>query len=201
MPSFLSSFFDAGPAIVFWVLALTAVTAAVWVVAAKSPIHSALFLLLTFLAVAGIFILTGAEFVGAVQILVYAGGIMVLFLFVIMLVNIEETAKLSAFHKETRWAGVLAALLLIAVAYGLASGSKMLHGPSDPKSLQTIPAEMGSIAGKMAGTSPGNSQAVGMVLYGRYLVPFEVASILLLVAMIGAIVMGKKKLESEEVDR
>ncbi len=199
MPPFFATLVSIGPAIVFWVLAITTVAAAIAVVAAKNPVHSALFLLLTFATVAGLFIMQGAEFVGAVQLLVYAGGIMVLFLFVIMLVNVRQMENQKAFHAQTGIAIFLGALLLVTAGWGIIYAAQSSLGkPASAENLQKVPEALMSLT--KPGATTGNSQALGIVLYGRYLIPFEVASILLLVAMIGAIVMGKKRLESDEVD-
>lgn len=173
--------------IVFSVLALLAVLGALGVVAFKNPVHSALSLLGTFLMVAGLFVLRHAEFLAAVQVLVYAGGIMVLFLFVIMLVNVKriqpETVFLSAQAPLAVLGGVLMGFL---IAFGLLAGTLATAG-AGPAALQTVD-----------GTVLGNTEAVGWLLYRQYLVPFEVVSVVLLVAMIGAIVFG---LKSASLDR
>jgi NADH-quinone oxidoreductase subunit J len=188
-----------GGALLFWILAILTIASAVAVVAARNPVHSALFLLLAFVSVAGIFFLGGAEFVGAVQILVYAGGIMVLFLFVIMLVNVKEAVARPVFSTETKFALVLGALLLAGALFGLVNAAQVFGPAADAAKLRTVPAAI--VGSTPSGLVAGNSKSVGLLLFSRYLVPFELASVLLLVAMIGAIVMGKKRLESPEVDR
>ena len=101
--------------LVFFVIGTLAVASSILVISMRNPVHSALFLLLTFLCVAVLFVMKGAEFVGAVQVLVYAGGIMVLFLFVIMLVNIEKAQKEDQFNQQ--WlVGLTAAIALGASA-------------------------------------------------------------------------------------
>lgn len=189
-----------GPALIFWTLALVTIVAAVAVVASRQPIHSALFLLLTFVSVAALFVTRGAEFVGAVQVFVYAGGIMVLFLFVVMVVDVRAALREGTFHPETGLAAFLGFVLLGAILFGTVTALRGgIPAAADAEALRTVPP---SVSGMVSPPSPGgNSHAVGLLLYGRYLVPFEVASILLLVAMIGAIVLGKKRLESAEVDR
>ena len=168
--------------IVFYVLALLTVLGGIGVVTFKNPVHSALSLLGTFLMVAGLFVLRHAEFLAAVQVLVYAGGIMVLFLFVIMLVNVKrvqpETAFLSAQAPVAVLGGVLMGLL---IAFGLLAGKLAAAAGGSPAALQTVD-------GKVL----GNTEAVGWLLYRQYLVPFEIVSVVLLVAMIGAIVFGLK---------
>jgi len=168
-------------AIVFYVLAALAIAGGVGVIAFKSPVHSALSLLGTFLMVAALFVLRHAEFLAAVQVLVYAGGIMVLFLFVIMLVNVKRVTLENAF---------LSRLAPVAVAAGVCLGA-----------IMTFLFLAGTLAGPGAGAAAlqsvdgqvlGNTEAVGWVLYRQYLVPFEVVSVVLLVAMIGAIVFGRR---------
>ena len=168
--------------VLFAVFAVLALAMAVAVVVAKNPVHSALYLLVSFLLVACIFILQQAEFVGAVQILVYAGGIMVLFLFVVMLVN-PRTVATKTFQHQWDVALLLFPFFLIPFAYILWT-EKLPDVPVNAAALVTV-------RGKLA----GNTEAVSWVLFRDYLLPFEVASIFLLVAMIGAVVLGKRSLE------
>ena len=168
--------------VLFAVFAVLALAMAVAVVVAKNPVHSALYLLVSFLLVACIFILQQAEFVGAVQILVYAGGIMVLFLFVVMLVN-PRTVATKTFQHQWDVALLLFPFFLIPFAYILWT-EKLPDVPANAAALVTV-------RGKLA----GNTEAVSWVLFRDYLLPFEVASIFLLVAMIGAVVLGKRSLE------
>ena len=178
MVEFLVSNFEA---ILFFTVAALTVAAGVGVIALKNPVHAALSLLTTFLMVAVLFVIRHAEFLAAVQVLVYAGGIMVLFLFVIMLVNVRGVQPESAFL--TRWAplaivgGVLVgALLALLVLLGV-----LATGSGDAAALQTVDGEL-----------VGNTEAVGITLYTTYLVPFEIVSVVLLVAMIGAIIFGRR---------
>lgn len=164
-------------AIVFYVLASLCVVSAVMVVTRKSAIHAALFLVLAFFCVAGIYVILSAEFLAAVQVLVYAGGVMVLFLFVIMLVPQQASAQPPPIRH------VAVSLVLAAVLAGTVItwfwGSAPAGEAADPKLLFA---------------SGGNIEAVGMELYQRYMLPFEIASVLLLVAMIGAVVLARKKI-------
>ena len=170
----------------FVVFAVLALGTAVAVVTAKNPVHSALFLLASFLLVACLFILEQAEFVGAVQILVYGGGIMVLFLFVIMLVHQRMVAGAKAFQHQWDISLLFLAAFLVPFLYVLGT-EKFPEIPQNPDAF------------KMIGTKiVGNTQAVAWSLYRDYLLPFEVASIFLLVAMIGAVVLGKRS--AEKVD-
>lgn len=163
--------------------AVLALASAVAVVVAKNPVHSALYLLLSFVLVACIFILQQAEFVGAVQMLVYAGGIMVLFLFVVMLVNPRTVQTVKSFQHQWDIALVLFPILLLPFAYVLWT-DKLPDVPVNPNAFVTA-------RGKVI----GNTEAVAWSLFRDYLLPFEIASVFLLVAMIGAVVLGKRSLE------
>lgn len=167
----------------FAIFATVALASAIAVVVAKSPVHSALYLLLSFVLVAAIFILQQAEFVGAVQMLVYAGGIMVLFLFVVMLVNPGFARPGKSFQNQWDVALVLLPLFLLPFLYVL--------GTEKLPAVAVKPDAFRMVGTKVA----GNTEAVSWVLFRDYLVPFEVASVFLLVAMIGAVVLGKRSLE------
>ncbi len=170
----------------FVVFAALALGTAMAVVFSKNPVHSALWLLASFLLVACIFILEEAEFVGAVQILVYAGGIMVLFLFVIMLVHQRTTAGATKFQHQFDLALLFIPVFLIPFLYIL--------GTEKFPDVASVPDAFRTIGGKVV----GNTEAVSWILFRDYLLPFEVASIFLLVAMIGAVVLGKRS--AEKVD-
>ncbi len=167
----------------FVVFAGLALASAIAVVVARNPVHSALFLLLSFVLVACIFILEQAEFVGAVQMLVYAGGIMVLFLFVVMLVNPRTVLTVKSFQHQWDIALLLFPIFLLPFAYVLWT-DKLPDLPVNPNAFVMA-------RGKVA----GNTEAVAWSLFRDYLLPFEIASIFLLVAMIGAVVLGKRSLE------
>lgn len=167
----------------FVIFSVLALAAAVAVVVARNPVHSALFLLLSFLLVACIFFLEQAEFPGAVQILVYAGGIMVLFLFVVMLVNPRTVQTVKVFQHQWDVALLLYPVFLLPFLYILWT-EKFPDVPQNPDAF------------RMIGTRVvGNTEAVSWILFRDYLVPFEIASVFLLVAMIGAVVLGKRSLE------
>ncbi len=185
----------------FWIFAVIVVLGAVGVVAMRQPVHSALCLLMSFLGVAALFVIAHAEFLAAVQVLVYAGGIMVLFLFTIMLVNIRRTAGEPYVHRQAGVALVVA-FLLLAVVGGVVVGSSRRGAlgeegrAADAAKLATTEIVKKSADGAPAVEQvPGNSQAVAWGLYRDYLLPFEVASVFLLVAMIGAVVLGKRTME------
>ena len=171
----------------------------------RNPVHSALYVLLSFLCVAVLFLMKGAEFVGAVQVLVYAGGIMVLFLFVVMLINVRhlpEEKILSNFWKGGFAVGLGLFILFISV---VRPGVYHDERPNKAR-LGTVQDRIWTESHKTPGTyvwrkvhrANVNSEAVGEALYRTYLVPFEVASLFLLVAMIGAIVIGKRELSAIE---
>jgi NADH-quinone oxidoreductase subunit J len=151
------------------------VATAVMVVVHRNPVTSALFLVLSFCSLAGIYLMLQAEFLGMVQIIVYAGAIMVLFLFVIMYLNLQhdvETGAQIAVRRGIGW--MVGALLLL---FGLLLANR---GWSP-----------GPVAAPLPDPGGGNAAAIGRVLYSRFLFPFEVTSVLLLVAMVGAIVLAK----------
>jgi len=198
------------PLLVFTIVGAIAFASSILVVAMRNPVHSALFLLLTFLCVAVLFIMRSAEFVGAVQVLVYAGGIMVLFLFVVMLINVRhlpDERVLSNF-----WKGGFAVFLGVFVLFVTLVRPGVYHEEVPNKSrLQRVPKHITRRIKNPDGTvtrkhivrytherGSGNSEGVATELYRAYLVPFEVASLFLLVAMIGAIVIGKRELSAEE---
>jgi NADH-quinone oxidoreductase subunit J len=160
----------------FYLLAGLAIASGVLVITRKNPVHSALALILTLLSLAGLYLMLYAPFVAGVQIILYVGGIMVLFLFVIMLVNLERSVREKQFNQQ--WiAGVAAALALGALFVAIyVKGRDLFPAPLKP-ALET-----------------DNTQRVGEMLYSNYMFPFEIASLLLLVAIIGAVVMAKKRI-------
>jgi NADH-quinone oxidoreductase subunit J len=194
------------PLLVFLVIGTLAVASSILVVAMRNPVHSALFLLLTFLCVAVLFVIQSAEFVAAVQVLVYAGGIMVLFLFVVMLINyrhLPEERVLSKVWLGGVGIGVAVFILFFAL---VRNGVYADQVPDAAKKLTTVtethltehPSDPNKLVRRTRERENRNAEAVAMALYTDYLVPFEVASLFLLVAMIGAIVIGKRELSAEE---
>ena len=160
--------------------ALLLVASSLLVILHKNPVTSALNLVLAFCSLAGIYLLLHAEFVGMVQIIVYAGAIMVLFLFVIMYLNLQkdvETGLQTALRRVLGW--LLGALLA-------AEGWMLLRGRWSA----------GPTAAQMVAPPEGNTQQVGLALYSRYLFPFEITSMLLLVAMVGVIVIARGRAAS-----
>ncbi len=166
-----------GEAVAFYVLAACILGFAVLVVTTRDIVHGVIVLVLDFLSVAALYVVLEAPFVAAIQVLVYAGGIVVLYLFVVMLVNLKRPAEAFRAPERRTALGVALAIgiLVEVVAAVLWSGLPVPHAPGAP-----------------APPFEGNTEQVGWLLYTRYLVPFEVASMLLLVAMVGAIILAKR---------
>jgi NADH-quinone oxidoreductase subunit J len=166
--------------ITFGILSVVMLVSAILVITRRNAVHSVIWLTVTLFAVAGIYLLQHAEFVFAVQVILYVGGIMVLFLFVVMLVDIDTSIKQARFARQWQVALVTAVLVLAQVGYVLYNHGRGLNLPPRP----------------MVSVAPlGNTQAVGMVLYQNYMLAAEIASLLLLVAMVGAVIMAKRKLQ------
>jgi len=153
-----------------------AIVSAIAVITRRNPVHAALSLIVTLLSLAGFYLMLYAPFVAGVQIVLYAGGIMVLFLFVIMLVNLEQNIREYQFNRQ--WVvGTLAALALgVLLFFVYQSGHDIF-----PRDFAALPEAQ-------------NTQQIGLALYGNYILPFEIASLLLLVAIVGAVVMAKKRI-------
>lgn len=193
------------PLLVFMVIGTIAVASSLLVVSMRNPVHSAVFLLVTFLCVAVLFVLKSAEFVAAVQVLVYAGGIMVLFLFVVMLINVRhlpDERVLSRFWKGGLLVGI-GVFVLVATMVRTGAYHDEVNKPSrlttvKETHLEPHPTDPNKLVRRSKFVENRNAEAVGMALYRDYLVPFEVASLFLLVAMIGAIIIGKRELSAAE---
>ena len=183
----MSALVEAGPAILFYLFAAIAVVCALGVVTLRNPMYGALCLLGTFLSIAALFLLRHAEFLAIVQIFVYGGGIMVLFLFVIMLVNLHRLQDTRLFGGPWPAVIVLAVLLL-----GL-FGWIFVQVPFDQQFTQPEMFTSFIDQDMKLHKDAGNSQAVAWNLYTENLLPFEIASVFLLVAMIGAVVLGRRQ--------
>jgi NADH-quinone oxidoreductase subunit J len=168
-----------GQALAFYTLAAFILGFGVLVVTARNTVHSIMFLVVDFLFVAGLYVLVGAQFLAAIQVVVYAGGIVVLYLFVVMLVNLKRPPEA---HKDRRRRGRLGMIFALVVLVELAAIAAYKY-VSPAAGLPPVTA-MG----------PDNVALVGTLLYTDYLVPFELASILLLVAMVGAIILARREL-------
>ncbi len=165
--------------VTFLILSVMALASAVMVITRRNAVHSVIWLIVALFAVSGIYLLQHAEFLFAVQIILYVGGITVLFLFVVMLVDIDVALRQARFARQWLLALVTAVLLLAQVGYALYNHGHGLNLPAQP----------------MVSPPAHNTQAVGMALYQNYMLPVEIASLLLLVAMVGAVIMAKRKLE------
>lgn len=161
----------------FYGLSIAAIVFSVAVITRRNAVHAALSLIGTLVSLAGLYLMLYAPFVAAVQIVLYAGGIMVLFLFVIMLVNLDQNLRQIQFNRQ--WVvGLIAALAL---------GGLLLF-------VIRQGGEIFPLSYSAALPEAANTQQVGIALYGQYMLPFEIASLLLLVAMVGAVVMAKKRI-------
>jgi len=167
-------------AIFFYVFAVMVLGGGILTITRRNAVHSAMFLIVSLMGVAGLYLLQQAEFLFAVQIVLYIGGIMVLFLFVIMLVNLDQAAKEKQFNGQWGIALVCVALVGAQVSYFLWKGGAAFR-IAQPN---TAPAPAGF----------GNTEMLADVLFSEYLLPFEIASILLLVAVVGSVVMAKKRI-------
>ncbi len=158
----------------FGYFAVVIMATSVLVVALRNPIYSALSLLIMFFHVAGLYVTLHAEFLAAVQVIVYAGAILVLYLFVVMLLNVKREER---YHTQLPVAGLLGVTLV----------TEMIL-----LAVRQHTADSSAPAAADAASTTGNTELLGEVLYSTYLFPFEVASLILLVAMIGAIILAKK---------
>lgn len=165
--------------IVFYIVAFVAIISAVTVVVAKSPVSSALSLIVNFFCIAGIYLLLEAQFLAIIQIMVYAGAIMVLFLFVIMLLNLREDKSLTEhFDLKKGFAVLFSASFLLEILYILSQNGSLLGSSS---------ADIASFA------DLGTVEMVGNKLFTEFVLPFEMISVVLLTAVVGAITLAKKK--------
>jgi NADH-quinone oxidoreductase subunit J len=166
-------------AIAFYLLAATTVVAGLAVISAKNPVHSVLFLITAFFAAAGLFVLLGAEFLAMILVVVYVGAVAVLFLFVVMMLDVDFTALRQGFARYLPIGGIVAGVLtveMVIVAVSVASNGAAARS-----------------AGPMPQTGGAtNAEAIGRLLYTDYFYVFQAAGLVLLVAMIGAIVLTLK---------
>src|SRR5205085_3871004 len=194
----------------FWIFSIAAILAGLLTVMARNAVHSALFLISSLVSVAALFILLGAEFIAGVQILVYVGGVMVLFLFVIMLVNVgaEEEGRAPIFNRPAQVTTALVFLALLAgilVIYAIPRGYQALQKRDDAAVQQADAkraAEQSSLPPAATGVNRLSSQteSVGTALYTTGALPFEIASVLLLVAIIGSVMLARTLKQEAAVD-
>lgn len=164
--------------ILFLTLSLIAIATAVGMLLSRNAIYSALFLVLNFITVAVFYLLLGAPFIAMAQITVYAGAIMVLFLFVIMLLGAESLPKTDVLPWQKPLAGILSIALVVEATFLFITRAR-------PAGDIVAPAETANLMDSL--------REMGMMLFNQYLLPFEVTSVLLLVAMVGAIVLTRKE--------
>jgi len=161
--------------IIFFYFAAVILASAILTITQKNPIHSVMFMLLLFFHIAGVFVLLNAEFLAAVQLIVYAGAILILYLFVVMLLNVDRESSAARANSFWPWMTgfgiVIAAEVILLIARG------------------TFPAETEQPM-RLAGSGV---KELGELLYQKYLLPFEAASIILLVGLVGAVMLAKKR--------
>ena len=168
------------PKLFFGYYAVVIVFLSMLVVTRKNPVHSVMWMLLLFFHIAGLYLFLNAEFIAAIQVIVYAGAILVLFLFVVLLLNLKEELKIDRFIGSWPAAFAIASATFVMVSVALKS---LVLGPQGKYSIDYI----------QQGT---HTKVLGQLLYTEFLFPFEIASLILLVAVIGAIVLAKRKLRS-----
>ncbi len=165
---------------IFYIVGTIAVLAAVYLIFERNPVFCALYLIQTMVCIAVLYILLEAQFIAAVQMIVYAGAIMVLFLFVIMLLNVKDDDEARRSFSFQKIPAILMGIALLTVIC-IVLKSKLLQGKQGVYTAAHI-------------NSIGNTQLIGNLLFTDYLLPFEITSILLFVAAIGAIMLAKRKL-------
>jgi NADH-quinone oxidoreductase subunit J len=165
--------------VTFYIFAALVLGGGILTITRRNAVHSAISLIVSLLGVAGLYLLQQAEFLFAVQIVLYVGGIMVLFLFVIMLVNLDMAARERQFNRQWLVALIAAAAVGAEISYFLYHGENF---------SVVAPAVLPPAA------APGNTEILADVLFSQYLLPFEIASLLLLVAVVGSVVMAKKRI-------
>jgi NADH-quinone oxidoreductase subunit J len=161
--------------ILFWVLSVVALFSALMVITSKNPVHSVIWLILVFFAISGHYLLLNAQFLAIVNIIVYAGAIMVLFLYVLMLMDLKKETE----PQKNRW---------LKLAGAVAGGSLLLVLVAALKQV-----EIGKNIVETRTGDIGLIENLGKILFSEYVVPFEISSILFLSAMVGAVVIGKKE--------
>jgi NADH-quinone oxidoreductase subunit J len=174
--------------IAFYLFAVVTIASAVLVIFSRNPVHSVLWLILAFFNAAGLMLIAGAEFIALLLVIVYVGAVAVLFLFVVMMLDIDFAELRSGFTRNLPFGIIIALVLLAEVIFAISAwrAGPALSGATPPEATQP------------------NIVALGQVLYSRFLFPFEIAGLILLVAMIGAIVLTHRKrgdLRTPKVDR
>ncbi len=168
------------PQIFFGYFAVMMTALSLLVVTRRNPVHSVLLMLVLFVHIAGLYLFLNAEFLAAIQIIIYAGAILILFLFVIMLLNLRKEETENKFQKQWIYGTGVGAFFVI--FFVLIVGKITVLPPLGEYSIEAIQSE-------------GSLMVIGKTLYTRYLLPFEIASVILLVAIIGAVVLAKRRIE------
>lgn len=166
--------------ILFILFAVLAVGGALATITRSNVVHGLMWLVFTFINVACIYLLTGAYFLAVIQILVYAGAILVLFAFVVMFLNLKEYMQAEQTHRGQRWAALILAPILLAELVYILVGLDLTSA-------------QGGLTPEAIAAAGGNTRVLGLSLFQDYLLPFEVASVILLVGMVGAIVLARKE--------
>jgi len=190
--------------VVFWIIAPLSLGAALSVVVLRNPVHAALMLVLNFFTIAVLFAVLEAQFLAVVQVIVYAGAIMVVFLFVLMLLGVERTLDFGDRLRGQRPAAVLLGLALLAALAGGVAGPYLGPDSACPTTAEA-PAETppgdAACRGLAEANADGNVFGVGRLLFTDYVWPFEVTSVLLVIAALGAMVLGRRaEQDSDLVD-
>ncbi|MEM8935585.1 MAG: NADH-quinone oxidoreductase subunit J [Pseudomonadota bacterium] len=171
-------------AIAFYIFAFAAVGAGLMVIASRNPVHSVLFLISSFISVAGLFVLMGAEYLAMLLVVVYVGAVAVLFLFVVMMLDVDFVEMKQGFLQYLPIGGAIAALvvielILVVSVWVFPSESEIARAHPSPTAAETVSNPVG----------PNNAEALGLILYTDYVHYFQIAGMVLLIAMIGAIVL------------
>ena len=171
-------------ALAFYVFAAAAIFSGVMVVSSRNPVHSVLFLILAFISAAGLFVLMGAEYLAMLLVVVYVGAVAVLFLFVVMMLDVDFVELKQGFLQYLPIGGALAAvgvleLILVVSVWAFPSDAELARAHPAPTAAETVADPNG----------PTNIEALGLILYTDYIHYFQIAGMVLLVAMIGAIIM------------
>ena len=159
--------------LIFLYFAAVIIASAVLMITRRNPVHSVLFMLLLFFHIAGVFVLLNAEFLAAVQLIVYAGAILILYLFVVMLLNVDRETRAGRANRYWPWISGFGLIILAEISLLVVRG--------------TFPGAAGRTMRPGAGV-----RELGFELYSKYLVPFEIASVILLVGLVGAVMLAKK---------
>ena len=165
-------------AVFFYLFAGLAVMSGVMVISARNPVHAVLFLILAFFNAAGLFVLLGAEFLAMILVIVYVGAVAVLFLFVVMMLDVDFAELRAGFMRNAPLGALIG--VIMAVELALVGGAWLINPAAEVRAAAPVPA---------GGSGVTNTEAIGRILYTKYLFFFEMAGIILLVAIVGAIVL------------